>query len=776
MSVLRFILSGLWLPFRLYLQPYKFQREIAALAPDLPSDYGLWRARRHFRGVEFRHALFRLVLQSALAVYCWVMLCRVLWFFGLEALGYPLDLDWMKAFTVANTLAAVEAVSVVISAVMMSVVGGSVQSIVSFGVFYGVLYGMAPGVKAGVLGIMAFSMTFSMKQEVVGSVFFSVIIGVTLGVLYSVIENVTFGVSIGMALVLINVHSPTLILQLPAALLSWPFHRLWPQTSRQFWRIHPVRWDDIILLPLPGLPGLLATLYRLDSTEGKQALTETAAHKFQYRAAYQAWAMLAQEQARGIASLQGLAEFNNNLDWLKEDTPLTKTLRDLLLQLRDISQEIASALESDSATNQMRRIQEARAKLETLIKQQTGEFGPVIQKWTGLVEAGLAEARRRQREEEPIPQIYHGDGRPLLPDGRSDGDTPFKGRRALFRRLEEALGGAEGQRSTYLLVGQRRSGKTSALLQLQRRLGSKVVPAFLDLQSPALGGAADAAGLLHGVAGAVGDEARRRGVVLPDLTRNMLGADPYPAFGRWLDGVEKALAERRLLLCLDEYEALEAGLAAGRFDERLLMALRHIVQHRRRVDVLLSGSRPLDELPPRWASSLVNTLALPISFLEEKDARELIVSPIKGFPDIYRAATVERVLWWSHCQPYLVQLLCALLVERMNKARRMPPDSWVELDDVAAVVPLALQRGVGYFSDLWRGQAGGETAQWVLEALAEVEDLTLDWAALRKVEPDARALNTALRGLLRREIVAKDGEHYRILVPLVGEYVRAQRV
>jgi len=61
------------------------------------------------------------------------------------------------------------------------------------------------------------------------------------------------------------------------------------------------------------------------------------------------------------------------------------------------------------------------------------------------------------------------------------------------------------------------------------------------------------------------------------------------------------------------------------------------------------------------------------------------------------------------------------------------------VDDVAAVAPLALRRGVGYFGDLWRGQAGGETAQSLLEALAEAEDLTLDWAALRLVRPDARA-------------------------------------
>lgn len=446
-----------------------------------------------------------------------------------------------------------------------------------------------------------------------------------------------------------------------------------------------------------------------------------------------------------------------------------------LLRLRDIAKETASALESDSATNQLRRLAAARGGLKTLSTQPLGGFGPAVQQWTRLVDAGLDEARRRQQQDEPIPQIYHGDGRPVFVDGRADEDTPFKGRRALFRRLEEALGGADGERSTYLLVGQRRSGKTSALLQLERRLGTQVVPAFLDLQSEKLGGAEQATGLLHGIAGTVNDEARRRGVVLPDLTRRLLDAEPYPAFGRWLDAVETALGSRRLLLCLDEYEALEQGLAAGRFDERLLMALRHIVQHRRRVDVLLSGNRHIDELPPRWASALINTLSLPVSYLDEADARELVVRPVRGFPDIYRTDAVEQIIRLTHCQPYLVQLLCALLVERMNKARRMPPASWVEVADVQAVIGLALERGATYFSDLWRGQAGGDTAQALLEALAEADGLALDAAALRLVEPEPRRFNAALRGLIRREIVAKDGEVYRILVPLVGEYVRAQR-
>lgn len=63
--------------------------------------------------------------------------------------------------------------------------------------------------------------------------------------------------------------------------------------------------------------------------------------------------------------------------------------------------------------------------------------------------------------------------------------------------------------------------------------------------------------------------------------------------------IEQALGEHRVLLCLENYEVLEQGIAEGRFDERLLMLLRNIIQHRRRIDLLLTGNRRIDELPPR---------------------------------------------------------------------------------------------------------------------------------------------------------------------------------
>jgi hypothetical protein len=82
----------------------------------------------------------------------------------------------------------------------------------------------------------------------------------------------------------------------------------------------------------------------------------------------------------------------------------------------------------------------------------------------------------------------------------------FKGRQQTFRQLENALGGR--QRSTLLLVGPRRTGKTSLLHQLPHRLGSQIIPVFLDLQASNLGSNESSAGLISGMMEEIAGNAR----------------------------------------------------------------------------------------------------------------------------------------------------------------------------------------------------------------------------------------------------------------------------
>jgi hypothetical protein len=786
------ILGGLLLPLRLYFQPAVFREQVASLAPDLPWHYSLWQARRKLRDPDFRRGLGQLALQSAVALL-WSPLLAFLVAAALVMLG--LEVEWFRV-------------------VFYGVVGGVALGVVvgaAWNVLWGVAWGVAWGMAGSIAGSVAFSVAGGTAWGVAGGTAwgvawgaaFGVAWGVALGVAWSLakgtVVSMALGVALGVALwvagsaavgkeggaalgvaggaasVLVTTHVLNLPLHYFISLASWLLARLSPRLSPKLWRFSPVRWDEVILLPLPGLAGLLVELYHADSTLGREALVEVAAHRYRHRQAYHALVQLAQEEARRVTSAPALAAFGRELGWLSEDTPLSDDVRALVFGMRDVGREVASALESDSATNCVRRLETAAGMLE-ILQLHPGEFGLMLANWSVIVSDELEKARRRQREEEPIPRVYVSDGRPVRPAERAELALPFKGRAALFRQLEAALGGPQSRRATLLLYGQRRTGKTSVLLHLPRRLGSRMVPAFIDLQSEKLGGAKDVAGLLGGLADEVVEEARRhRGVSLPALNRKTFSDDPYPAFGTWLDGVERALDERTLLLCLDEFEELERGIQDGRLDARFPSMLRNVVQHRGQVAVLLSGSHQIEELSPRWASALITTTTLPISFLDGRDARELIEQPVADFPAIYTPAAVDRIVEATHCQPFLIQLTCALLIERMNTARRVPPESFVEPADVDTVIPLVLERGQNYFIDLWHNQAGSDVARRVLEALACAHGTQMDRAELRKAERDERALRDALATLLRREIVERaDGDAYRITVPIVAEYARRQ--
>jgi hypothetical protein len=483
----------------------------------------------------------------------------------------------------------------------------------------------------------------------------------------------------------------------------------------------------------------------------------------------------AKEEAAQVDSLASLAAFRHNLSWLADQRHLPPSVYSHLLRMRDVSLEVARALNSDSATNRTTRLSVAANVLQSLQNRPT-EFDDALRTWSPVIDDGLEYARQQRYISEPIPQVYIDDGTPVTSDEPSEVALQFKGREDLFRTLGDALEGQGRKRSILLLYGPRRTGKTSMLLQLPKRLGNSVIPVFLDMQSPKLGGAKGPAGLLGGIANqAIEDAFRYRGVALPAIEYKGLIRDPYPSFAEWLDHAERTLgAEDRLLLCIDEFEALEEAMKQGRLDTRILSTIRNTVQHRPMIKVLLSGSHHIKELSASWVSILVSTTHLRISFLEEVAARLLIEQPARDFPMIYAEPAVDRILALSHCQPYLIQLMCALLVERMNSMRRMPPNSYVTEQDVEQIIPLTLQRGQSYFIDIWRSQAGGEIGQRVLSTLASDPDGQIARDDLEVQGPDKNSVERALKALELHDIVERDGKVLRITVPMVAEYVRRE--
>ena len=127
-----------------------------------------------------------------------------------------------------------------------------------------------------------------------------------------------------------------------------------------------------------------------------------------------------------------------------------------------------------------------------------------------------------------------------------------------------------------------------------------------------------------------------------------------------------------------------------------------------------------------------------MSYLDEGSARELIVQPVENFPDIYDRTAIDRIIHLTRCQPYLIQLTCYEVVERLNQDirenRRDASTAKATVQDVETVILTVLERGGEYFRELWRSLTDSDRN--LLQRLVQGETpAPQDKAVLRKLEP-----------------------------------------
>ena len=91
--------------------------------------------------------------------------------------------------------------------------------------------------------------------------------------------------------------------------------------------------------------------------------------------------------------------------------------------------------------------------------------------------------------------------------------------------------------------------------------------------------------------------------------RALFAGQPFSTLSLTLDEIERDAQRRKqyVFLILDNYDQLDEGLKSGALSTRVLDQLRHIIQHRQYIAVLLSGRRAPMELDGAvWTDYLIN--------------------------------------------------------------------------------------------------------------------------------------------------------------------------
>jgi AAA+ ATPase superfamily predicted ATPase len=558
------------------------------------------------------------------------------------------------------------------------------------------------------------------------------------------------------------------------AIFLYPFVSAWnlllyraeqrrdPATKSLFsW--HSVCWDERQHLPLSGLENYLVLLAEHYPTEGQAAIDYVSTTQQRW-AAQAAQIELDARRLQNCESVIAISEIHHGA--IGE---LTGPANSLLRSLSSISQDVVAALRQTSPYNQRLVFKEVEERLEGLWRELTRSsekyaerFRPIVDSWRMIVAARISNHLTEHEGEIENPYVI------MLP--LTVQQKIFVGRIDISKRIEQFL--RQPVCPPLLLYGQRRMGKTSLLKNLVQLLPSSYVPLFVDLQGLA-SLSRDEIAFFYGLSHEMKFSAQQSGYHLPSLSRDTLNMDPFIGFIEWLDEIEVILKNNKLLLMLDEFETLNQAFVDKRLNESMILGFfRHLIQHRSRLKILLSGSHTLEEFK-QWASYLINVQTLHISYLKETETQRLIEQPIADFGLAYTPEASQRVVELTRCHPCLVQMLCYEIV--MLKNEQPAKIRWIaQITDIEEAIPMVLNSGSAFFASIEMEQIKPRSLPVLHFLAAQGEKTIVSYAQLAANFPEQ--LDASLQNLLQRELIEMVEEGYRIQVELIRRWFNPQSV
>ncbi|HLO86741.1 MAG TPA: ATP-binding protein [Nostocaceae cyanobacterium] len=547
--------------------------------------------------------------------------------------------------------------------------------------------------------------------------------------------------------------------------INLPFGKNNPKNNCDYFSLlhyNSAFWDECQRIPLYNLDAHLLFVIEHNPIEGNNAITFL-------NKSHQKWVVKIGEYALKFRNCEDIKSISNihKTILIDEIEKLTDPVINIFIRT---SQDIDAALNQRSNYNQRIALnsiaERLNGQLESSLqnhKKSALLFSPFVKIWLDIINNYVENLAKEVEQNQEINNPY------IIAVPLTLEQVIFTGRDDIGLRIEQLI--LDRRRPPLLLYGQRRMGKTSLLYNIGNLLPINIIPILVDLQG-APASASDYTGFLYNLAkGMINFTKKQSALKLPHLTREDLADDPFTEFDEWLDEVEEILAENTALLMLDEFEALDTAISKGRFDEAdILGMLRHLIQHRPKFKLLLAGSHTIEEYQ-RWASYLINVQVVHISYLKEQEARQLIEAPVQDFTLRYEPEAVTRVLQFTRCHPFLVQLLCGEIITLKNEQdpsiRRL-----ARLADVEAGVREALKVGSFFFADIQNNQVD-ERGRNILRFIAgHGEGVVVSSQAIFNQFPNA---DNSLRLLLQRELIENVDDCYRFQVELIRRWFASSK-
>ncbi|MCI0619060.1 hypothetical protein L0244_39320, partial [bacterium] len=499
----------------------------------------------------------------------------------------------------------------------------------------------------------------------------------------------------------------------------------------------PFHWDENICAPLPFLTQTLLWISHYNRTAAiDEAIFLIRERPPQRKAAQHALVKIAIAEMLQFRDLRNIANLRQELAFLPQDnTPFPESYQQGFTALSTFAADAQTALAEWNISNRFRilerlagNVQEFQKKMDFAKKDVGIPFGQIIRRWLEIVQREIKQIEADAGRPLPNPFIV---GRPIEADSEM-----FIGRKDIIEQIQhEAL--REGGSGAILFIGNRRTGKTSTLLNLKRYLLSSLKPLFVDCTDARISSS------LSRFCKTISKDIAK---ALPQTSVATYECSSLADLTEYLQDLQSELQQKNqhLLICFDEYERLTEKITSGDFAD-LPNTFRYWVQHLPRTICLFSGSHQLDEISELdWTDYLINVRLVPISYLDFDSALRLVTTPIARFDLRYDPGieTVERLVQRLGCQPFLLQATMSELVNYLNSLNRKV----ARQADVDTAIERMFQSWHNYFEHTWNKE-NNELEREVLVGIA-------------KEKPNRRDIDNALRSLVRKKILQQENGDY----------------
>ena len=384
-------------------------------------------------------------------------------------------------------------------------------------------------------------------------------------------------------------------------------------------------------------------------------------------------------------------------------------------------------------------------------------------------------------------------------EGGVVGDSKmFFGREELIQNIAHAIQESRLDSKCIVVFGQKRSGKSSVLHHLKASLQKDSELLILDLGN--LGSIQEedsSVPLLHQILKriltvleyAIEDRVDAGftsfALPIPDDSEFYGHPAPLQCFQDTFERLKRQVARHedwrgvRAVLLIDEFQYIYARIVAGKIPESFMQNWKALLQANY-FSAVLVGQDVMPKFKERFPNEFGTTQDERVTYLTQGDARRLVDEPIRiGGPEgesRYREQAIERILELTAGSPFYIQIVCNRLVEYMNSK----PAALVTAADVehvkneliAGVNALGLDKFDNLINsgDTSADAISDEDARKVLKVIADNSRTGLCHRDTIVCETDL-PLDTILNDMVKRDVVERREESYRIQVGLFKEWL-----